>query len=52
MKAVIIREHGGIDKLLYEDVEKPAAGPGEVQSRHTRAGSLRRRSSMTASSPW
>ena len=30
MKAVIIREHGGIDKLLYEDVEKPSAGPGEV----------------------
>ncbi|MFP6690284.1 MAG: alcohol dehydrogenase catalytic domain-containing protein [Alphaproteobacteria bacterium] len=30
MKAVIIREHGGIDKLLYEDVEKPSTGPGEV----------------------
>ncbi len=30
MKAVVIREHGGIDKLLYEDVQKPTAGPGEV----------------------
>ena len=30
MKAVVIREHGGIEKLLYEDVEQPSAGPGEV----------------------
>jgi len=30
MKAVVIREHGGIDKLLYEDVQEPTAGPGEV----------------------
>jgi NADPH:quinone reductase-like Zn-dependent oxidoreductase len=30
MKAVVIREHGGIDKLLYEDVDKPTPGPGEV----------------------
>ena len=30
MKAVVLREHGGIEKLLYEEVEKPMAGPGEV----------------------
>ena len=30
MKAVIFREHGGIEKLLYEEVETPSPGPGEV----------------------
>ena len=30
MKAVVLREHGGIDKLLYEDVQTPRPGPGEV----------------------
>ena len=30
MKAVVIREHGGIDKLRLEDVPKPKAGAGEV----------------------
>ena len=30
MKAVVIREHGGIEKLLYEEVDKPRPGPGEV----------------------
>lgn len=29
MKAVIIKEYGGIDKLLYTDIEKPVAGEGE-----------------------
>ncbi len=30
MKAVFIREHGGPDMLLYDDLPDPAAGPGEV----------------------
>lgn len=30
MKAVVIREHGGIDKLVYGEVETPAPGPGEI----------------------
>jgi NADPH:quinone reductase-like Zn-dependent oxidoreductase len=30
MKAVFIREHGGPEKLLYEDLPDPVAGPGEV----------------------
>ena len=30
MKAVVIREHGGIEKLLYEEVETPRPGPGQV----------------------
>src|SRR4030043_1123249 len=29
MKAVIIKEYGGIDKLLYTDVEKPVVQEGE-----------------------
>ena len=30
MKAVVFREHGGPEKLSYEDVPKPAIGPQEV----------------------
>lgn len=30
MKAVLVREHGGIDKLLIEDAPKPAIKPDEV----------------------
>ncbi|MCH8112287.1 MAG: zinc-binding dehydrogenase [Proteobacteria bacterium] len=30
MKAVVIREHGGIQNLLFEDIETPKPGPGEV----------------------
>ena len=30
MKAVLIHEHGGIDKLRYEDVDTPAPGRGQV----------------------
>lgn len=30
MKAVIFREHGGTEKLSYEDVPKPQIGPDEV----------------------
>ena len=30
MKAIVIDEFGGPEKLILRDVEKPAAGPGEV----------------------
>lgn len=30
MKAVVLKEYGGPDKLKYEDVDDPVAGPGEV----------------------
>lgn len=30
MKAVRFHEHGGVDRLLYEDVPDPVAGPGEI----------------------
>jgi NADPH:quinone reductase-like Zn-dependent oxidoreductase len=30
MKAVIVREHGGLDKLLFEQAEKPRIKPDEV----------------------
>lgn len=30
MKAVIVKEFGGTDKLIYTDVEKPRPGEGEV----------------------
>lgn len=30
MKAAIFHEHGGPEKLLYEDYETPKAGPGEA----------------------
>ncbi|MDP7641902.1 MAG: alcohol dehydrogenase catalytic domain-containing protein, partial [Alphaproteobacteria bacterium] len=38
MKAVIIRETGGPDKLLYEEVDTPSPGPGEVLVRLRAAG--------------
>ncbi|MEM7246688.1 MAG: zinc-binding dehydrogenase [Acidobacteriota bacterium] len=31
MKATIVREHGGLDALLQEEVPTPEPGPGEVQ---------------------
>lgn len=30
MKAVVIHEHGGIDKLVMEEIEVPVIGPNEV----------------------
>lgn len=30
MKAVVFHEHGGTDKLIYEEAPKPELGPGEV----------------------
>lgn len=30
MKAIILREHGGIEQLRYEDVETPEPGPGQI----------------------
>jgi alcohol dehydrogenase len=30
VRAALIREHGGRDKILLEDVPKPSAGPGEI----------------------
>jgi len=30
MKAIVLRELGGPEKLLYEEVPDPQAGPGEV----------------------
>ncbi|MHC4840344.1 MAG: zinc-binding dehydrogenase [Planctomycetota bacterium] len=30
MKAVVVREHGGVDKLRIEDVDKPGIRPDEV----------------------
>lgn len=30
MKAVLFREHGGTEKLVYEEFQKPTAGVGEV----------------------
>ncbi|MEQ8193280.1 MAG: quinone oxidoreductase, partial [Rhodospirillales bacterium] len=37
-KAVRIHEHGGIDKLLYEDVEVGKPGKGQVRLRQTAIG--------------
>src|SRR5262245_15272966 len=37
-KAIVIREHGGPDKLLLEDVPEPTPGPGEAKVRHTALG--------------
>ncbi len=39
MKAVFLREHGGLDKVLYGELPAPAAGPGQVRVR-VRAGAL------------
>ena len=30
MKAALFREHGGAEKILYEDYRDPAIGPGEA----------------------
>jgi NADPH:quinone reductase-like Zn-dependent oxidoreductase len=38
MKAIVIKEAGGIDKLLYEEVETPKPGPGQVLVRIKAAG--------------
>jgi len=38
MKAVVIREHGGTQNLLYEDIETPEPGPGEVLVRVKASG--------------
>ncbi len=38
MKAIVIRDHGGIDKLLYEDVPTPEPGIGKVLVRIRAAG--------------
>jgi len=38
MKAVVIREYGGIDKLVVEDIETPKPGPGEALVRIGAAG--------------
>ena len=39
MKAVFIREHGGLEKILYGDLPDPEPGPGQVRVR-IRAGAL------------
>jgi len=31
VQAVVVREHGGLDKLLFEDRPLPVPGPGEVR---------------------
>ncbi|MBI2895854.1 MAG: zinc-binding dehydrogenase [Deltaproteobacteria bacterium] len=33
MRAVVLREHGGVDVLQEEEIETPHAGPGEVRVR-------------------
>ena len=38
MKAVVIAEHGGVQNLVYEDIETPEPGPGEVLVRVRAAG--------------
>jgi NADPH:quinone reductase-like Zn-dependent oxidoreductase len=38
MRAAVVREHGGIDKVAVEQVPVPAAGPGEVLVRVKAAG--------------
>ncbi|PYN39822.1 MAG: NADPH:quinone oxidoreductase, partial [Candidatus Rokuibacteriota bacterium] len=30
MKAALFKEHGGAEKILYEDYRDPAIGPGEA----------------------
>jgi len=31
MRAVLIREHGGLDRLVFQDVPDPVPGPGQVR---------------------
>lgn len=38
MKAVLVREHGGVDKLLFEDAPRPSIRPDEVLVRVKAAG--------------
>src|SRR5687768_2558507 len=38
MRAVVIREHGGLDRLRFEDVPEAAPGPGEVRVRLRASG--------------
>jgi NADPH:quinone reductase-like Zn-dependent oxidoreductase len=38
MKAIVIHDHGGIDKLLYENVDTPRLGFGEVLVKVRAAG--------------
>jgi len=38
VKAIRVHETGGPEKLIYEDVELPPPGPGEVRVRHTAIG--------------
>lgn len=42
MKAIVVREPGGVDKLRYEDVADPVPGPGDVRVRLEYAGLNRR----------
>ncbi|HET6279426.1 MAG TPA: quinone oxidoreductase [Polyangia bacterium] len=37
-KAIVVHEVGGPEQLSWEDVSKPAPGPGEVLLRHTAIG--------------
>jgi NADPH2:quinone reductase len=36
--AIVLREHGGPEKLLWEEVEPGKPGPGELRVRHTAVG--------------
>jgi NADPH:quinone reductase-like Zn-dependent oxidoreductase len=38
MKAIVIHEHGGVDRLVYEDVDMPRPGFGEVLVKVKAAG--------------
>ncbi len=38
MKAIIIREHGGVQNLLYEEIETPKPGPEQVLVRIRASG--------------
>ncbi|HXU61607.1 MAG TPA: quinone oxidoreductase [Polyangia bacterium] len=37
-KAVVVRETGGPEKLVFEEVPEPVPGPGEARVRHTAIG--------------
>ena len=37
-QAIVLREHGGPEKLLWETVEVGAPGPGQLRIRHTAIG--------------
>ncbi len=42
MKAIVVREPGGVDQLSYEEVADPVPGPGEVRVQVQYAGLNRR----------